>query len=225
MNYLAPFTSQPGDFSTEGTIDSFSLSMLDDAYKAVNSTPSGWEVLKRPDVPGSNGFMFSEFKDPLVKKTMDAINQKIDSGHSGASYGWTMRNMESIAKKGWEVYMLNYRLSHLEGALQKNNLSADEKRNLYQAQVKLQRMLQEAEVKHKNRVTVTTVLQQAQTVDSFLNSQAAQDAASNPLTFANAARNDPGMRAMIPDIDQQADAMSRFAEGKMSYAEMRSLCG
>jgi hypothetical protein len=68
-------------------------------------------------------------------------------------------------------------------------------------------------------------LQQARTVDTFLSTQAAQNAVGDPLSFANAARNNPGMRAMIPDIDRQADAISRFAKGQMSYAEMRSLCG
>ena len=230
MNYLAPFTSRPGDFSSENTIDSHSLFMLDDAFKAVDSTPRGWEVLARPDVPGTNGFMFSEFKDPLVKATIEAINKKLDSGHSGASYGWTMRNMESIAKKGWEVFMLNCRLSHLKDAVTNPVFSANERQTLSATMVKLNRLILDAETRHKNRDTavvnpVAAVLQQARTVDSFLNTQAAQNAAGDPLSFANAIRNDPGMRAMIPDIDQQADAMTRFAQGKMSYAEMRSLCG
>jgi hypothetical protein len=230
MNYLAPFTSSPGDFNTENTIDSHSVFMLDDAFKAVNSTPGGWDILARSDVPGNNGFMFSEFKDPLVRGTMEAIDKKLDSGHSGASYGWTMRNMESIAKKGWEVFMLNWRLSHLQSALENRSLTAIEQRNLSGTKFQLHQMILDAEAKHKNRNApvanaVANVLQQARTVDNFLNTQSAQTAAPDPLAFANAIRNDPGMRAMIPDIDRQADAMTRFAQGKMSYAEMRSLCG
>jgi hypothetical protein len=234
MNYLAPFTSSPGDFVTENTIDSHSVSMLNDAFKAVDSTPGGWDILARPDVPGSNGFMFSEFKDSLVKETMEAIDKKIDSGHSGASYGWTMRNMESIAKNGWEVFMLNWRLSHLKDAINNLNLRLDEQRNLYAVKFKLERLIIDAEAKQKNPVAVVTnpvtnpvanLLQQARTVDSFLNTQAAQNAMANPLVFATAAQKNPGMRAMIPDIDNQVDAISRFSRGEMSYAEMRSLCG
>ncbi len=255
-NYLAPLTSRPGDFSTENTIDSHSVSMLDNAYKAVDSTPHGWEVLARADVPGTraclhcgtevsrrptcricNGvgtvessFMFDTHPDPVVASTIEAINKKLDSGHSGSSYGWTMRNMESIAKKGWEVFMLKWRLSNLKDAITNPVFSANERQTLSATKTKLERMILDAETRHKNRDTqvlipVATVLQQARTVDAFFSTDAAKNAAGDPLAFANAMRNDAGMRAMIPDIDQQADAMTRFAQGKMSYAEMRSLCG
>ena len=40
----------------------------------------------------------------------------------------------------------------------------------------------------------------------------------NPLHIAEASRG-------VPGFEGQADAMKRFAEGKMTYAEMRSLCG
>lgn len=241
-------------------MDSHSRFMLDDAFKAVDSTPKGWEVLKRPDVPGTRGclhcgpdisrrpgcricdgtgtvdcsFMFDTHPDNFVATTIEAINKKLDGGHSGSSYGWTMRNMESIAKKGWEVFMLNWRLGHLKRALEDRNLSYDQQRDLHATKFKLERMILDAEAKFNNPPPpaapvapspIANVLQQARTVDNFLNSQAAQAAVPDPLAFANAIRNDPGMRAMIPDIDQQADAMSRFARGQMSYAEMRSLCG
>lgn len=141
MNYLAPFTSIPGDFSTENTIDSHSQSMLIDAFKAVDSTLGGWAILKRPDVPGSNGFMFSEFEDPLVKETMTAIDAKLDEGHSGASYGWTMRSMESIAKKGWEVYMLEWRLSKLNGTLENPQMTLSERQAFISTKFALEQMI------------------------------------------------------------------------------------
>ena len=267
MNYLAPFTCSPGDFSSENTMDSHSIFMLNDAYKAVDSCPNGWAILARTDVPGTRaclycsqdvsrkpschicggsgtvecGFMFDSHTDPLVASTIEEINKKLDGGHSGSSYGWTMRNMEAIAKKGWEVFMLGWRLSHLKRALENRNLSHDEQVKLHGIKFKLERMILNAEANHKNAKNaaaapaapaalsasanpVVTVLQQAHTLDTFFNTQAAQNA-TDPLAFANAARNDPGMRAMIPDIDQQADAMTRFARGQMSYAEMRGLCG
>lgn len=40
----------------------------------------------------------------------------------------------------------------------------------------------------------------------------------NPLAIAEASRG-------VPGFEGQADAMKRFSEGKMSYAEMRNLCG
>jgi len=47
----------------------------------------------------------------------------------------------------------------------------------------------------------------------------------DPLAFTQMLQANPQIRAVIPDIDEQASAMKRFAEGKLSYAEMRSLCG
>lgn len=261
MNYLAPFTAIPGDFSSENTIDSHSLFMLNDAFKAVDSTADGWATLKRPDVPGTRdcsycgvetsrrsapchvcdgvgtvscSFMIDTHPDEAVRLTIEAINGKLDGGHSGSSYGWTMRSMEAIAKKGWEVFMLQWRLSHLKKAINNLDLSLEEQRNLHATKFKLERLILDAEAKHTNPApapapsvapSVANVLQQARTVDTFLSTQAAQNAVGDPLSFANAARKDPGMRAMIPDIDRQADAISRFAKGQMSYAEMRSLCG
>jgi hypothetical protein len=70
--------------------------------------------------------------------------------------------------------------------------------------------------------SLQTVVQQVTTVDRFIGSLPAD---TNLMTFAKAIQTDAGMRAQIPDIDTQADALTRFAEGKMSYAEMRSLCG
>jgi hypothetical protein len=232
MNYLASVPNR-GDFAAEPCLSDHSLSMLTDGFQAIDKAPNGWTILARPDVPGNNGFMFSSFKDPLVNETMEIINKNIDSGHSGASYGWTMRNMESIAKDGWDHLIYAFRLSHLKSRLTDSMLSNDERTMLLATKSKLETMMEAAKKQYHNPSPassptvnpVTTVLQQAATVDRFIASAAAQGVTANPLTFANAIRKDPGMRRMIPDIDQQASAMSRFAEGKMSYAEMRSLCG
>lgn len=117
--------------------------------------------------------------------------------------------------------MLEWRLSTLKKALENRLISSIDARNLYDTKFKLEKMILDAEAKQK----VASVLQQAATVDTFLKTQVAQNSMANPLLFAVAAQNDPAMRAMIPDIDKQADAMSRFAKGQMSYAEMRGLCG
>lgn len=229
MNYLTPISAR-GDFASEHCISEHSREMLTDAYRAVDSAPNGWTVLARPDVPGKDGFMFSTYTDPLVKETMNTINKNIFSGHSGASYGWAMRNMESIAKYGWDHLIYAFRLSHLDDCLNDRTTATSYKHSLAATKVKLERMKKEAMEAHKNSLltpapTIAAVLEKAATVDAFLSSAAAQNAAKDPVAFVNAARNDPEMRAQIPDIDQQADAITRFSEGKMSYAEMRSLCG
>lgn len=54
-------------------------------------------------------FMFDaeHHSDPLVAETIKQINAAVSNaygGHSGASYGYTMRVLERIAKDGWDAY-------------------------------------------------------------------------------------------------------------------------
>ena len=71
---------------------------VEDAYKAVSSIGGAWDFLKSYTPAENNGFMFSS--DPML----DKIGAKLDQAHSGASYGYTMRQMEYIAKNGLEAY-------------------------------------------------------------------------------------------------------------------------
>lgn len=72
--------------------------MLADAYEAITKAEM-WDYLRLPSTPGKDGFMFS----PAIE--LAAINAEMTyDGHSGASYAWTMRQMEAIAKGGWEAY-------------------------------------------------------------------------------------------------------------------------
>jgi hypothetical protein len=173
-----------GNFDPLG-LDPLDKEMIKSGFEAVESVEGGWEFLRTYEPPADQGFMFSL---PTGKRLEidDAISNRY-GGHSGSSYGWTMRNLEFIAKKGWDTFA-------------KHCLAEKKKKNLQKT------------------------LQQAQTVDSFLSSLS-PTASANPLDFATALQQDPGMRQQIPDIDEQADALKRFAEGKMTYAEMRSLCG
>lgn len=78
--------------------------MLADAYDAI-TTADLWEYFRRPSTPGKDGFMFS------TDIELTAIESKMMfKGHSGASYAWTMRQMEAIAKGGWEPYANRIRL-------------------------------------------------------------------------------------------------------------------
>lgn len=89
----------PGDFASL-PLGEHEKKILTDAYAAVSVTPGGWDFL-RTFVPASTeGFMFS--RHPIL--TDISQNMSYD-GHSGASYGWVMRNMEAIAKKGWDAYI------------------------------------------------------------------------------------------------------------------------
>ena len=243
---IPPTTSAPrGDFAAMGIYDEHSLSMLNDGFRAVSAVPNGWDVLARTDVPGTRacgycgenrerrfscrvcngrgtvecGFMFDTHPDPVVKTTIDKINSTIDSGHSGSSYGWTMRNLESIAKNGWDLYVANSRYSRAKSILENPRLDNQTREEVHRVLDVLHK--QRADLQVRKNIEKTVVA--AATIDTFINNNRA--ATPNLTEFANAIQTDPGMRAMIPDIDQQADALKRFASGKMSYAEMRSLCG
>jgi hypothetical protein len=59
-----------------------------------------WKHLSEYSPPGDRGFMFSYGDDRFV--TLVGDNMK--TGHSGASMGWTMRQIEFIAKNGLPAY-------------------------------------------------------------------------------------------------------------------------
>ena len=70
--------------------------MLADAYAALTKTDL-WDYMKKPSTPGKDGFMFcTDAELVILSRAMKY------SGHSGASYAWTMRVMESIAKNGMD---------------------------------------------------------------------------------------------------------------------------
>jgi len=66
-----------------------------------------WDWLRTYSPPDGKGFMFSTTPET---ERIDAKmrEQDISSGHSGCSYGYTMRVMESIAKEGYERYKEEY---------------------------------------------------------------------------------------------------------------------
>jgi hypothetical protein len=144
--------------------------MFTDAYNSVSKVNGGWVYLRDPDAVGEGGFMFStHVSRPDIRAEIDNELFKTESGggHSGCSYGLTMRAMESIAKRGWLEFIRR-------------------------------------EWPDYRPPPVSTT--------EFGN-------------FVTSLQNDPAARQQIPDIDVQADAMRKFEAGKMSYAEMRTLCG
>jgi hypothetical protein len=181
-------TVKEGDFQSL-KLDDWDREMLDDAYKAVTKA-NRWGFLRRADVPGPKGFMFSEWPE------MKDIDTHMEySGHSGASYGMTMRAMEFIAKNGWDAYV---------------------------QQVGVKRVASVATATPSTTSPIVNLVARATAIDNFMATNPPTD---NLTDFANAIQHNPAMRESIPDIDQQADALRRFAEGKLSYFEMRSLCG
>ena len=63
-----------------------------------------WKHLSQYSTPSDRGFMFSYGDDRIV--TLVGDNMK--TGHSGASMGWTMRNIEFIAKNGLPAHRARF---------------------------------------------------------------------------------------------------------------------
>lgn len=83
--------------------DEHEAHMLNDAYTAITKADM-WEYLRLPSTPGPEGFMFS----PAIE--LAVINAEMTyQGHTGATYAWTMRQMESIAKGSWEGWATRMR--------------------------------------------------------------------------------------------------------------------
>jgi hypothetical protein len=85
----------PGKFQNL-KYDENEVEMLEDAYSAVGRSEM-WCFLQKENF---KSFMFDS--PPEISK-IDALLQY--SGHSGSSYGWVMRNMEGIAKGGWNNFV------------------------------------------------------------------------------------------------------------------------
>lgn len=215
-----------GDFKALD-LDEDSRFLLEDAYQAVTKA-NRWGYLRRPDVPGTRpcehcngqnckgrtvnasgdrcwcvdqcricrgkgfseqGFMFSSASE---LREIDLYMEY--GGHSGASYGWTLRNMEVIAKKGWPAFVAMV------------GVKPDSPDSTGPVAV------------------LTNLVSTAKVMDSAINEAMAKKT-MDPLAFAKSLQANPEVRKEIPDIDAQVSAIQQFSEGKMSYAEMRSLCG
>jgi hypothetical protein len=71
--------------------------MLANAWQAINITET-WNFVKQP----IESFMFSN--DPRTKIIAEKMEELGYYGHSGASYGFTMRIMQYIANHGEKKY-------------------------------------------------------------------------------------------------------------------------
>ncbi len=88
--------------------DDWSESMIRDGMRAIVKTEESvktdvWKFLRDYSPPEGQGFMFCD--NEIVSK----IGTYMESGHSGTTFGWTMRNLEFIAKNGLDRYRLKIR--------------------------------------------------------------------------------------------------------------------
>jgi hypothetical protein len=96
------FQMQPSDFLQ--IKDEHSRFMLENAYQAI-TVAEGWDFMKTFN-DNQYGFMFSD--NPMTGKIMSKMEELGYSGHSGGSFGWTMRNMEFLAKHGKDEFLSKF---------------------------------------------------------------------------------------------------------------------
>lgn len=105
-------TSQVSECDLSYIKDQWSADMIRDGMNAIveasagdmlkNKEMNAWDYLSHYSPPSSHGFMFSD--DKIVGEIMKYMNVS----HSGSSYGYTMRNLEFIAKNGIDKHREMY---------------------------------------------------------------------------------------------------------------------
>ena len=80
--------------------------MIENGYRAVDCLEL-WDFLSSFEPEEEKGFMFTD------REEINKICQKMEElpnppGHSGASFGFTMRHLHYIAKNGLDGYKKNY---------------------------------------------------------------------------------------------------------------------
>ena len=78
-------------------VDDNSRIIFENAYQAISLTEM-WDYMKK----NSDSYMFSSDKE--IKIISDKMEELGYHGHSGASFGITMRNMQFIALNGLEEH-------------------------------------------------------------------------------------------------------------------------
>ena len=63
-----------------------------------------WKYISKYSPPSDRGFMFSGGDDWIISH----VQNQMEAGHSGCSMGWTMRNIEFIAKNGLPAHREMY---------------------------------------------------------------------------------------------------------------------
>ena len=118
-----------GDFDSLN-LPTWDREMIQSGVDAVNSVEGGWDFLRTYEPPKDQGFMFSL---PLgTRLEIDEAIAKRYGGHSGSSYGCTMRVLEFIAKEGWDAYAMTI-LKKYGPPLAKKEETVEEKRKRFLA--------------------------------------------------------------------------------------------
>jgi hypothetical protein len=100
---LEPIVSNKPSF-VEGEFlyikDLHSREMLQNGWKAIDQLEL-WSYMKKPT---DSYTMSDDVEINIITKKMEKLGY---NGHSGFSFGWTMRQLQCIAQKGEQQYMEN----------------------------------------------------------------------------------------------------------------------
>lgn len=98
---LEPIVSSKPSF-VEGEFlyikDVYSREMLQNGWKAIDQLEL-WGYMKKPT---DSYTMSNDVEIDIITKKMSKLGY---NGHSGFSFGWTMRQLQFIAQKGEQTYM------------------------------------------------------------------------------------------------------------------------
>jgi len=104
MTHIVDTSITHAEFNT--IPDEHSRFMLKNAHQAITLTES-WGYMRTFSSNSSNqSFMFSN--SPTLSTITNKMSQLGYDGHSGSSFGWTMRQMEFLAKNGKQAFLRQF---------------------------------------------------------------------------------------------------------------------
>ena len=94
------------DTTFEFIIDRNTRQSIQNGYRTITNLEL-WDWLRQYQVNETNGFMF--LNSPNLDRIIQYMESQPDSvGHSGGSFGFTMRHLQFIAKNGLDEYKNTY---------------------------------------------------------------------------------------------------------------------
>ena len=88
-------------------VSQWSQPYLKSAHKAVTRCEL-WNWLQLYSPEEERGFMFAQNVPELDRLNKELMKDPVNGGHSGSSYACIMRNMEFIAKNGYQEFKAGY---------------------------------------------------------------------------------------------------------------------
>ena len=184
--------------------DKWEREMLTNAYEAIQQTEL-WPFMKE-DI-----FSYMFGVNPEIKMIQEKMSALGYDGHSGSSFGWTMREMQFIAQNGLEAHKNKYL------------------KKLHQDDLTLILEFEDEPVSEATATTSEATTSEATTTTSEEELQQVKDEISEKVNYSSA---EEGISALLNNPEDIANRIKgAFTEFKdkvgrnMTYSEMRSIMG